>query len=261
MGDFQTIVFPRVDASSGQGEGLRKEALDVMGLELAGFHPFHLLFDGIHILDGHDFLRQRMCFEQIDKVLGVQRGIDYLEKFLTVLGVVAVADGFDKDILQRLVVERNFAQYVEDLASQTLALGLQLVEEFLENFTFTGVFGDEVPQVAYFRLTDAVDAAEPLLDPVGIPRQVVVDHQVCPLEVDAFSCGIRRHKDGGFLVLLEELLDVLAVIPFHATHDGHHCFGVAKQGTDAAGQIAQGVLVFGEDDDLFPLAILVPHGL
>ena len=39
-------------------------------------------------------------------------------------------------------------------------------------------------------LADAVDAAEALLDAVGVPRQVVVDHQVGALEVEALAGGV-----------------------------------------------------------------------
>ena len=39
-------------------------------------------------------------------------------------------------------------------------------------------------------LTDAVDPTETLLDPIGVPRQVIIDHQVRPLKVDAFACCI-----------------------------------------------------------------------
>ena len=40
-------------------------------------------------------------------------------------------------------------------------------------------------------LADTVDAAEPLFEPVGIPGQIVVDHQMRALKVDAFAGRIR----------------------------------------------------------------------
>ena len=45
--------------------------------------------------------------------------------------------------------------------------------------------------MAYLGLADAVDAAEALLNPVGVPWQVVVDHQVGALKVDPLARGIR----------------------------------------------------------------------
>ena len=43
-------------------------------------------------------------------------------------------------------------------------------------------------------LADAVDAAEPLLDAVRVPRQVVVDHQVGGLQVEALAGGVGGHQ-------------------------------------------------------------------
>ena len=70
--------------------------------------------------------------------------------------------------------------------------------------------------MAHFGLADAVDAAESLLDPVGVPRQVVVDHQVSALKIDAFACGIGGHQDLNFWIVLERFLrlfPLLAPIP------------------------------------------------
>jgi len=50
--------------------------------------------------------------------------------------------------------------------------------------------------VADLSLADPVDTAEALLDPVGVPGQVVVDHQVGPLQVQALPGGVGRHKYG-----------------------------------------------------------------
>jgi len=39
--------------------------------------------------------------------------------------------------------------------------------------------------VTYFGLADAMNTAKTLLNAIGVPRQVIVHHQVCALEVDA----------------------------------------------------------------------------
>ena len=57
------------------------------------------------------------------------------------------------------------------------------------------LLGDEVPQAADLFLADAVDAAEALLDPVRVPRQVVVDHQMCGLEVQALAGCVGGEQD------------------------------------------------------------------
>ena len=63
--------------------------------------------------------------------------------------------------------------------------------------------------MANLRLADAMDAAEALFDLVGIPRQVVIDHQMPALEVDAFAGGIVRDQHEQVLVL-HEAFDHLA---------------------------------------------------
>ena len=71
-----------------------------------------------------------------------------------------------------------------------LALLLDLGEQLEEDHALAGAVGDQVPQVADLGLADAVDAAESLLDPVRVPRQVVVDHQVRALQVEALAGGV-----------------------------------------------------------------------
>ena len=94
------------------------------------------------------------------------------------------------------------AEHVEHLAAVGLALLLDLLQQPGEHLALAGVVGDEVPQAADLLLADAVDAAEPLLDAVGVPRQVVVDHQVGGLEVEALAGGVGGEQDlaVGFLV-------------------------------------------------------------
>ena len=52
-----------------------------------------------------------------------------------------------------------------------------------------------------------MDAAEALFEAVRIPRQVVVDHQVGVLEVDAFTGGVGGDEDADLGVGAEERLD------------------------------------------------------
>ncbi len=61
--------------------------------------------------------------------------------------------------------------------------------------------GDQVPEAADLFLADAVDAAEALLDAVGVPRQVVVDHQVRSLQIHALAGSIGGEEDLDVAVL------------------------------------------------------------
>ena len=111
------------------------------------------------------------------------------------------------------------AEHVEDLAAVGLALLLDLLQQPGEDLALAGVAGDEVPQAADLRLADAVDAAEALLDPVRVPRQVVVDHQVRGLEVEALAGGVGGQQDLAVGVLGELLGDLPALAAAYAAVD------------------------------------------
>src|SRR6266699_7337308 len=102
------------------------------------------------------------------------------------LWLFAVANCLDQEVTQGPSVELQLAEDVEDLAAQRRTSFFELLQERAVNVPFAGFLRDEVPEVAYFRLTDTVDAPEPLFDPVRVPRHIVVHHQVRPLEVDPF---------------------------------------------------------------------------
>jgi hypothetical protein len=95
------------------------------------------------------------------------------------------------------------------------ALDLELVEQAPVDVALAGLVGHQVPQVADLRLADAVDAPEALLQPVGVPGQVVVDHEVGALEVDALAGGIGgdQHVDRG--VVRKASWALLAVLAAH----------------------------------------------
>jgi hypothetical protein len=83
--------------------------------------------------------------------------------------------------------------------------------------------------VADLGLADAVDAAEALLEAVGVPRQVVVHHQVRALEVDALACGVRGEQHLDLRVVLERLLRLQALLAAHAAVDHDHGFLAPEQ--------------------------------
>ena len=69
----------------------------------------------------------------------------------------------------------------------------QLVEQLVVDVALAGLLGHQIPEVADFRLTDAVNAPEALLQPVRVPRNLVVDQAAAVvLEVDAFRRCVRR---------------------------------------------------------------------
>ena len=59
--------------------------------------------------------------------------------------------------------------------------------------------------------------------PVGVPRQVVVHHQVRALKVDAFAGGIGGQQHLHLGIVLERLLRLHPLLAAHAAVDDDHC--------------------------------------
>jgi CheY-like chemotaxis protein len=60
--------------------------------------------------------------------------------------------------------------------------------------------------------TPPLDAAETLFKSVGIPRQIVIHHQVSTLKIDAFACGVGGQQHLHLGVVLEGLLRLHALL-------------------------------------------------
>ena len=165
------------------------------------------------------------------------------------LGELAIADRVEEEIAQRLVGEGT-AEDVKDLAAVCRSLLLDLFEESLEDLALPGVGGDEVPESADLLLADAVHATEALLDAVGIPREVVVDHEVGGLEVETLTGGIGRDEHTAYGVLGEFLCDPATFGAADATVHGLDGFRAAEEIADLLHEIVEGVAVLGEDDEL-----------
>ena len=144
----------------------------------------------------HRVVRQRALFEQLAQVLAVERRSSTTwSSRARDLGLVAVADGLEQQLAQRPVLEGQLAEHVEDLRRRAPRAPRPASRAALVDLALAGLLGDEVPEVADLGLADAVDAAEALLEPVRVPGQVVVDHQVGALEVDALAGGVGGDQD------------------------------------------------------------------
>src|SRR5690606_4292273 len=97
----------------------------------------------------------------------------------------------------------------------------------LQHSPFDGVGCHEVEDETVFGLPVAVNPAHALLQAVGVPRNVVVEHDVADLEVDTLTGRLRGHQDLDG-ALTEQLLGVqpgTRVVPtawLHAAMDGAH---------------------------------------
>jgi len=135
---------------------------------------------------------------------------------------VHVPDHFFQEVGREHVTKN-----VEDFAGATWVEvvfdGLDALEKLLEDSAFASVGGDEIENETVLFLAVAVDAAHALLQPDGIPRDVVVDHEPAELEVDAFARRFGSNHDLGGLAKLAFGVNAgagcVAVADFHAAVD------------------------------------------
>ncbi len=111
-------------------------------------------------------------------------------------------------------------------------IDFELLEQAVIDLALAGLLGDEVPEMADLRLADAVDAPEALFEAVGVPRQVVVDHEVGVLEVHAFAGGVGGDQHADFGVGAEQRLALAAFVAVRAAVDGDDGVGRAEHAGD-----------------------------
>ena len=155
----------------------------------------------------------------------------------------------------------ELAEHVKNLASKSFSGLLPACRAACGRHRPRGSPRDQVPEKAHLGLADTVDAAEALLEPVGIPGQVIVDHQVGTLEVDAFARGIRSQQnlDLGLVNLKASCALIRSsrpIPPWIHTRASSR----PKQGTDLGLEVVERVPVLGEDDDLLMRGRLGPRG-
>ena len=126
---------------------------------------------------------------------------------------------------------------VVDAPAQGFARGFQLFQQATIDLAFAGVGRDEVPEMADLGLADPVDTAEPLLDLVRVPGQVVVDHQVAALKVHAFASRVVGDQHQHVAVLHEPLDDLAPIFAGDATMDDLDGIGAAKARPDPVVQV------------------------
>ena len=120
-------------------------------------------------------------------------------------------------------------RHIEHLPAQRRAFLFELVEEFLRDGAFASLVRDRIPQAAHLALTKTVNAPKPLLNPVGVAGQVVVDHQVCALEVHAFASGVSRYQDQRIRFVDEANLSLAALLATECTMNRDSRLGTSEQ--------------------------------
>ena len=71
-------------------------------------------------------------------------------------------------------------------------------------------------------LANTMDTAKALLQSVGVPGQVVVDHEAGILQVNAFTCGISGNQYQHFRIVAELLLRLTTIVPISTPVNGEH---------------------------------------
>ena len=230
-----------------------------MRLKPAGLGPFHVLADLPDLGHVHRIVRERPAFDQFAQVLAVEGLVDDLEQPGLDFGLVAVADGVQQQFAKRPVLEGQWPSTSNTWPPRAFAFLVELFEQPVIDLAFARVLGDEVPQVADFGLADAVDAAEALFQAVRVPGQVVVDHQVGALQVDAFAGGVGGDEDFDFLVVLEGFLGLAPFFAADAAVNDDDGLRPAEQCPNLLGEIVQRVAVLGEDDEFPAMPVGVEH--
>ncbi len=120
----------------------------------------------------------------------------------------------------------------------------QLAEEAVEDDPLDGICRDKIEDVDIRTLSDAVDAPHALFEPVGVPGNVVVDHQVTELEVDALACCLGGDAD------LRRFVKALSrFAPEHGVHAAMNLAGCVAPFLQVAAQVCQCVTMFGKDQE------------
>ena len=127
---------------------------------------------------------------------------------------------------------------------------IKFVEESEVHITLSCLLCHQVPEMADLGLADAVNPSEPLLDTVGVPWQVVVDHEVSTLKVDALTGCIGRQEYLNIGVVTERFLDLQAFLATNTTMDDDHGLGTSEERSDSLVQVTECVAVLGKDHQL-----------
>ena len=194
MRHLVTACLPLSYGSTEQPERLAEERLDVVRLQATCLGSLHLLADALHARGVHRVVNELAFLEKVLQRDAVERLIDGGVEARAHLRLFAVADGVEQQVAQRFPLELQLPEHVEHLAAERLPSLFQLLQQPPVDVAFAGLVRDQIPQMTDLGLADPVDAAEALFQAVRVPRQVVVDHQVGALQVDAFARGVGRQQ-------------------------------------------------------------------
>src|SRR5277367_6319366 len=107
-------------------------------------------------------------------------------------------------------------------------------------------------------LADTVDASKSLFEPIWIPRQVIIHHQVRSLEINTFARRVRGNQYLSVYVLFEPLLSFPPLLTPHRTVNLDNRFVSAKL-LQSVSQVIQSVAMLCKNDQLSSVAFGMLH--
>ena len=231
-------------------EGFEEKRLDVVGLQPTGLGAFHLLAHPGYPAGVHGVMRQGALVKQGLEPGAIHRPGNRLRESGAYLRALAIANRLEQEVTQWPTRELELAKHVEDLPTEGRTGLIEFVEQGAVHFAFAGLLSDEVPQVTHLCLANAVDTAEALLQAVGVPRQVIVHHQMGALQVDPLPSRVGGEQHLHLGIVPECLLGLQALLAAHAAVDDNDRLLAPEQCAHTRVEIAQGITVLGEDDQL-----------
>src|SRR6266568_5369848 len=101
--------------------------------------------------------------------------------------------------------------------------------------------------MAYFRLADTVDTPETLFKTVGVPGQIIIDHQMCALQVDALASGIGCNQHLHTYILCKCFLRFSALFAPHPSMDSHYSLFAPQHSANTLSQVVERISVLSKD--------------
>src|SRR5262245_52135214 len=102
--------------------------------------------------------------------------------------------------------------------------------------------------MAHFSLANSVNASETLLNAIGVPGEVVVDHEMRPLQVNAFACCVGGQEYLHLGVVPERLLSIHSLFPAHPPVYDNHRLSFAQKGGNSDLKVVKCVTVLSEEN-------------
>src|SRR6266478_1242527 len=102
-------------------------------------------------------------------------------------------------------------------------------------------------------LSDAMNAAEALFEAIGIPRQIVIDHEMrAALEVHTFASGVVRNHHANNRIRIECSDGRASSFASNAAMDHNNRCRLPYPRRNLLLQVFEGIFRLSEDDDLSP---------